>query len=179
MTNQIPPNLIDKIKPIRLLILDVDGVLTDGRIVMNDLGQESKFFDVKDGHGLKVLMRCGIDVVWITGRKSTVVEHRAKDLGVQEVHQLIWDKVKVYEEVLERRKLTAREAAYMGDDIVDVPLLKRVGFAVTVNDAVDEAKQVADYVTRRDGGRGAVREVCDLILKGQGKWERLMERYFS
>jgi 3-deoxy-D-manno-octulosonate 8-phosphate phosphatase (KDO 8-P phosphatase) len=118
-------------------------------------------------------------VVWITGRKSTVVEHRARDLGIQEVHQLIWDKVQVYEEVLERRKLTAREVAYVGDDIVDIPLLKRVGFAVSVNDAVDEAKHVADYVTRRDGGRGAVREVCDLLLKGQGKWDRLMERYFS
>jgi 3-deoxy-D-manno-octulosonate 8-phosphate phosphatase (KDO 8-P phosphatase) len=179
MINQIPAVLIEKIQPIRLLVLDVDGVLTDGRIVMNDLGQESKFFDVKDGHGLKVLVRCGIDVVWITGRKSLVVEHRARDLGVQEVHQLIWDKVEVCEGILERRKIMAREVAYMGDDIVDIPLLKRVGLAVTVNDAVDEAKQVADYVTRRNGGRGAVREVCDLLLKGQGKWERMMERYFS
>jgi 3-deoxy-D-manno-octulosonate 8-phosphate phosphatase (KDO 8-P phosphatase) len=179
MTEQIPAELIDKIKLVRLLILDVDGVLTDGRIVMNDLGEETKFFDVKDGHGLKVLMRCGIDVVWITGRKSMVVEHRARDLGVKEIHQLIWDKVKVFEEVLERRKLTAQEVAYVGDDIVDVPLLKRVGLAVAVNDAVFEAKQVADYVTDKDGGRGAVREVCDLLLKGQGKWDRLMERYFS
>jgi len=179
MTEQISPQLIDKIRPIRLLIMDVDGVLTDGRIVMNDLGQESKFFDVKDGHGLKIIGRCDIDVVWITGRKSTVVEHRARDLGVLEVHQLVWDKLRVYEEVLERRRLTDRETAYVGDDIVDIPLLKRVGFAVAVSDAVAEAKLAADYVTRRAGGRGAVREVCDLILKGQGKWESLMERYCS
>jgi len=167
----IPRELQEKIMPIRLLLLDVDGVLTDGRIVMNDHGE--------DGHGLKILIRYGIEVIWITGRQSRVVEHRAKDLGIKEYHQLIWDKVAVYEEILARRGLLPAEVAYVGDDIVDIPLLKRVGFAVAVNDAVEEAKQAAHYVTSRPGGRGAVREVCDMILKGQGKWERLLEKYFS
>jgi len=171
--------MVSKIMPLRLLVLDVDGVLTDGRIVMSDNGQETKFFDVKDGHGLKLLMRAGIEVIWITGRRSQVVEHRARDLGVQEYHQMIWDKVQVYEEILARKGLTAAEVAYMGDDVVDVPLMKRVGFAVAVADAVEEAKRAAHYVTRHQGGRGAVREVCDLIIKGQGKWNRVMERYLS
>ncbi|MDI9569757.1 MAG: HAD family hydrolase [Pseudomonadota bacterium] len=176
---EITTELQERIAPLRLLILDVDGVLTDGRIVMDDRGEESKFFDVKDGHGLKLLMRCGIEVVWITGRKSRVVEHRAKDLGVREYHQLIWNKVEVYEEILGRKGLTPAEVAFVGDDIVDIPLLKRVGFAVAVNDAVEEARQAAHYITSRRGGRGAVREVCDLIIQGQGKWDRLMARYFS
>ena len=171
--------MVSKIMPLRLLVLDVDGVLTDGRIVMSDDGQETKFFDVKDGHGLKLLMRAGIEVIWITGRRSQVVEHRARDLGVQEYHQLIWDKVQVYEEILARKGLAPAEVAYMGDDIVDVPLMKRVGFAVAVADAVEEARRAAHYVTRNRGGRGAVREVCDLIIKGQGKWNRVMERYLS
>ncbi|MBP8981151.1 MAG: HAD-IIIA family hydrolase [Syntrophobacterales bacterium] len=171
--------MVSKIMPLRLLVLDVDGVLTDGRIVMSDDGQETKFFDVKDGHGLKLLMRAGVEVIWITGRRSRVVEHRARDLGVQEYHQLIWDKVQVYEEILARKGLAPAEVAYMGDDIVDVPLMKRVGFAVAVADAVEEARRAAHYVTRNRGGRGAVREVCDLIIKGQGKWNRVMERYLS
>ena len=171
--------LASKIVSLRLLLLDVDGVLTDGRIVMSDDGQETKFFDVKDGHGLKLLIRAGIEVIWITGRRSRVVEHRARDLGVQEYHQLIWDKVQVYEEILARKGLVAAEVAYMGDDVVDVPLMKRVGFAVAVADAVEEARRAAHYVTRNRGGRGAVREVCDLIIKGQGKWNRVMERYLS
>jgi len=179
MNGPIAAELILKIKPLRLLLLDVDGVLTDGRIVMSDAGEELKFFDVKDGHGLKLLMRGGIEVIWITGRESRVVEHRARDLGVQEYHQLIWNKVQVYDEIVARKGLAAAEVAYVGDDIVDVPLMKRVGFAVAVGDAADEAKQAAHYVTRRRGGRGAVREVCDLILHGQGKWSRVMERYFS
>jgi len=171
--------MVSKIMPLRLLVLDVDGVLTDGRIVMSDDGQETKFFDVKDGHGLKLLMRAGIEVIWITGRRSQVVEHRARDLGVQEYHQLIWDKVQVYEEILARKGLAPAEVAYMGDDIVDVPLMKRVGFAVAVADAVEETRRAAHYVTRHRGGRGAVREVCDLIIKGQGKWNSVMERYLS
>ncbi len=179
MSGEIAAGLIERIKPVRLLILDVDGVLTDGRIVMNDLGQETKFFDVKDGQGLKMLMRCGIEVIWITGRKSQVVEHRARDLGVREYYQLIWDKVHVLEEILARKGLVAVEVAYVGDDIVDIPVMKRVGFAAAVGDAVAETQQAAHYVTRRRGGRGAVREVCDLILKGQGKWSRIMERYRS
>ncbi len=162
--------LLSKIRKVKLLILDVDGVMTDGRIIIDDAGLESKQFDVRDGHGLKMLMRCGIDVVLLTGRRSRVVEHRAADLGITEVHQGIWNKAEVFAGILERRKLSPEETAYVGDDVVDIPLLKRVGFSVAVADAVPEATGVADYVTKRPGGRGAVREVCEMILKAQGRW---------
>lgn len=169
--------LLSRIRGIKLLILDVDGVMTDGRIIIDDSGLESKHFDVKDGHGLKILMRYGIDVVLLTGRKSRVVDHRAADLGIKEVHQGIWDKREVFDEILKRRKLSPEETAYVGDDVVDIPLLKRVGFGVAVADACPEATGVAHYVTEHPGGRGAVREVCEVILKAQGRWEEVAARY--
>jgi 3-deoxy-D-manno-octulosonate 8-phosphate phosphatase (KDO 8-P phosphatase) len=169
--------LLEKIRKVKLLILDVDGVMTDGRIIIDDAGQESKQFDVKDGHGLKILMRYNVDVVLLTGRRSHVVEHRAADLGITEVHQGIWNKLEVFREILRRRNLTPEETAYVGDDVVDIPLLKRVGFAVTIADAVPEARQAADYVTRHRGGRGAVREVCEVILKAQERWAEVAARY--
>jgi 3-deoxy-D-manno-octulosonate 8-phosphate phosphatase (KDO 8-P phosphatase) len=169
--------LLSRIRGIKLLILDVDGVMTDGRIIIDDSGLESKHFDVRDGHGLKILMRCGIDVVLLTGRKSRVVDHRAADLGIAEVHQGIWNKREVFDEILKKRKLTPEEIAYVGDDVVDIPILKRVGLGVAVADACSEATGVADYVTERPGGRGAVREVCELILRIQGRWGEVAERY--
>ncbi|MDO8784925.1 MAG: HAD-IIIA family hydrolase [Syntrophales bacterium] len=169
--------LLKKIRPISLLILDVDGVLTDGRIIMSDTGQETKHFDVKDGHGLKILMRQGIDVVFLTGRRSEVVEHRARDLKVDEVHQGIWNKVEAFEEIIRRRNLNRNQVAYVGDDIVDIALLKSVGFSVAVADASEEVKRNVDYVAKKNGGRGAVREVCEIILKAQGKWDETATRY--
>jgi 3-deoxy-D-manno-octulosonate 8-phosphate phosphatase (KDO 8-P phosphatase) len=169
--------LLHKIRRVRLLILDVDGVMTDGRIIIDDAGLESKHFDVKDGHGLKILMRYNIDVVLLTGRRSRVVDHRAADLGITEVYQGIRNKLEAFVGILERRKLTPEETAYVGDDVVDIPLLKRVGFAVAVPDAVQEVRHVADYVTNRPGGRGAVREVCEMILKAQGQWTDVAARY--
>jgi 3-deoxy-D-manno-octulosonate 8-phosphate phosphatase (KDO 8-P phosphatase) len=169
--------LISRIRGIKLLILDVDGVMTDGRIIIDDAGLESKQFDVRDGHGLKMLMRCGIDVVLLTGRKSRVVDHRAADLGITEVHQGIWNKREVFEEITKRRNLSPEETAYVGDDVVDVPLLKRVGFGVAVADACPEATGVADYVTEHSGGRGAVREVCEMILRIQDRWREVAARY--
>lgn len=166
-----------RIKKIKILVLDVDGVLTDGRIIMDDRGREIKFFDVRDGHGLKMLMRTGIEIVFLTGRKSRVVEHRARELGITEVYQGARNKVEIFEAVLERKGLQAAEAAYAGDDIVDVPVLKRAGFSVAVANAVVEAKRAAHYVTKNKGGRGAVREVCEIILKGQGRWKDIKKRY--
>ena len=124
----IDERLLKKIRKVKLLILDVDGVMTDGRIIIDDAGLESKQFDVRDGHGLKMLMRCGIDVALLTGRRSRVVEHRAADLGITEVHQGVWNKAEAFAGILERRKLAPEETAYVGDDVVDIPLLKRVGF---------------------------------------------------
>ena len=169
--------LWEKIRRVRLLMLDVDGVLTDGRIIVDDAGLESKHFDVRDGHGLKLLMRYDIGVAIVTGRRSRVVEHRAADLEIAEVHQGVWHKQEVLAGILEQRKLAAEETAYIGDDIVDIPLMRRVGFAVAVASAVPEVIGAADYVTRCPGGRGAVREVCELILKAKGLWAEVAARY--
>jgi 3-deoxy-D-manno-octulosonate 8-phosphate phosphatase (KDO 8-P phosphatase) len=169
--------LLGKIRDIRLLILDVDGVLTDGRIIMDDQGFESKHFNVRDGHGLKVLMRYGINVALVTGRRSSVVEHRAKDLGIQEVYQGIWNKAEILEEILRKMDLRPEQAAYVGDDIVDIPVMKRVGFAVAVRDAAADTRNIAHYVTKERGGRGAVREVCEIILKVQDHWKDVARTY--
>ncbi len=174
---KIASEILERLTRIRLLILDVDGILTNGGIVMNDLGQEIKCFNVRDGHGLKLLMRYRITVALLTGRQSEVVLHRARDLGIEEVHQRVWDKLAAYEEMIRRLGLDDREVAFMGDDIVDVPVLRRVGFAATVADGSDEAKRVVHYVASRNGGQGAVREVCDLILKAQGHWSDISKKY--
>jgi 3-deoxy-D-manno-octulosonate 8-phosphate phosphatase (KDO 8-P phosphatase) len=169
--------LLKKIRRVKLLILDVDGVMTDGRVVIDDAGLESKAFDVKDGHGLKILMRFGIDVVLLTGRRSRVVQHRAADLGITEVHQGILNKVEQFAVILKSRDIAAEETACVGDDVVDIPLLRRAGFSVAVADAVPEARMIADYVTHHPGGRGAVREVCEVILKAQNRWADVAARY--
>ena len=173
----IEEQILMKIRKVKLLILDVDGVMTDGRIVMDDAGLESKQFDVRDGHGLKMLMRLGIDVVLLTGRRSRVVEHRAADLGITEVHQGIRNKAEAFAEILKRREMIAEETAYVGDDVIDIPLLRRTGFSVAVADAIPEVRQIADYVTHQGGGRGAVREVCELILKAQNRWADVVAQY--
>lgn len=169
--------LIAKIRLIRLLVLDVDGVMTDGRIIMDYAGREIKNFDVKDGHGIKILMRYGIDVILVTGRKSTVVEHRARDLGIGEVHQGVTNKLEISDTILRNRSLNYEHIAFVGDDIVDIPLLRRVGFSVAVADAAEDVRKCADYVTIRKGGRGAVREVCEVILKAKGEWTDVAKRY--
>jgi len=167
----------EMISKIKVLILDVDGVMTDGSVIINDLGNETKHFDVKDGHGIKLLMRYGIDVVFLTGRTSQVVEHRARDLGVTEYYQGAINKLETLREILEKRGMPERCVAYVGDDLIDIPVLKRVGFSVAVADACREARETAVYVTTKGGGQGAVREVCEIILKAQGKWDAVAERY--
>jgi 3-deoxy-D-manno-octulosonate 8-phosphate phosphatase (KDO 8-P phosphatase) len=170
---------LEKAKNVKLLILDVDGVLTDGRIVIDDRGVETKCFDVRDGHGIKLLKRAHIEVAIITGRQSQVVSHRARELGIDSVYQNIHDKLEVYKAILKEKGLKDGDVGFVGDDIVDLPLLKRVGFSVVVADGIEELKSYADYVSRNKGGRGAVREISELILKAQGKWPELMERYLK
>ena len=171
--------IIEKAKAIKLLILDVDGVLTDGRIIYDDKGGELKCFDVKDGHGIKLLMRSGIELGIISGRESRAVGYRAKELGISILYQRIFDKVRVYEKILEEKGLADNQVCFIGDDLVDMPLLKRVGFSVAVVDGSEYLKEVVDYVTVKNGGNGAVREVCELILKAQDKWGMLTEKYFG
>lgn len=169
----------ERLAKIRLLLLDVDGVMTDGRIVYDDRGGEIKAFDVKDGHGLKLLQRAGIRVGIITGRQSAMVDRRAAELGIELVCQGAKDKLVPFLQILHKTGLTADQVAYVGDDYPDLPILRRVGFAATVADALDEIKPYVHYVTSHSGGSGAVREICDLLLKESGRWEAVAGRYFA
>ena len=169
MKKKSQPTLRSKAKKIKLLLLDVDGVLTDGRIILDNQGNELKAFHVRDGHGIKLAQRAGIVIGIITGRKAEVVSVRARELGIGEVHQGALEKIGVYEALLEKYGLRDDEAAFIGDDIVDVGILKRVGFAVTVADCDPAVKPYADMITQAKGGRGAVREVINLLLASQGK----------
>jgi 3-deoxy-D-manno-octulosonate 8-phosphate phosphatase (KDO 8-P phosphatase) len=164
---------------VKLVIFDVDGVLTDGRIVLDDHGVESKFFDVRDGSGIKWLVRVGLDVAFLTGRQSHVVELRAAELGVTRIHQGAKVKIDVYERLLNEAGLQDEAVAYAGDDLIDLPVMWRVGLALAPADARPEVKAAAHYVCREGGGRGAVREIVELILKGQGFWEQVTAPYFS
>jgi len=158
----------ERLKKIRLLILDVDGVMTDGRIIFDSNGVESKFFNVKDGHGIKMLQRAGIEVAIISGRQSEVVTIRAAELGIERVFQKATDKRAPYEQILADTGLSDREIAFLGDDLIDIPVLRRVGFAAAPADAVAEVIPFVHYVTQKAGGWGAVRELADLLLKAQG-----------
>ncbi|GAB4266617.1 MAG: HAD hydrolase family protein [Deferrisomatales bacterium] len=164
---------------VSLLLLDVDGVLTDGRIVLDDRGVETKSFDVTDGHGLKLLQRAGVEVGLVTGRRSRVVEHRARELGIAEVHQGVKDKLAVVRHILARRALGPEQICYVGDDVVDLPVMLQVGCAVTVAGAPDYVQARAHWVTPNPGGRGAVRQVCEALLRARGAWEAVTRKYFS
>lgn len=177
MTGLFEQELSEKLRHIKVLILDVDGVLTDGRIIVDDNGLETKCFDVRDGHGIKMLMRCQVEVIFLTGRTSKVVNHRALDLGVHEVYQGVWNKLEVFEEILLKKKISPAETAFVGDDVVDVPVLRRAGFSATVADSADYIKNIVDYITEKKGGRGAVREICEIIIQAKGQWPEVIARY--
>jgi 3-deoxy-D-manno-octulosonate 8-phosphate phosphatase (KDO 8-P phosphatase) len=169
--------LLERARKTRLLIMDVDGVLTDGRIIQDGHGHELKVFDVKDGHGIVMAHRAKLRTALISGRESETIRRRAEELGIELVFQKIWNKLEVYEKILVDTELTHDEVAYIGDDLIDIPLLRRVGLAVAVADAVDEVKAAAHLITQRPGGQGAVREVIELILRAQDHWDSLIERY--
>lgn len=166
-----------KLKKIKMLVLDVDGVMTDGSIIMDSDGREMKNFNVRDGHGLVMIQRHGIQVAILTGRTSTVVDHRARDLKITEVYQGALNKKEIFAQILKKNNLTPETIAYMGDDIVDIPVLKMVGFSVAVADALDLVKKTVDYVTVNRGGQGAVREICEMLLMAQGYWPEVAARY--
>ncbi len=169
--------LEERIRKIQVVVFDVDGVLTDGSIIYDDEGRELKVFNVKDGHGIKLLKRCGIECAIMTSRRSRVVDRRAEELGIEMVIQGAKDKLAAYREFLDATGYSDEEIAYVGDDLVDLPVMRRVGLAISVCDAVEEAREVAHYVTENRGGRGAAREVAELIIKTKGLWDKVMERY--
>lgn len=162
----------ERLAKIKLLILDVDGVLTDGRIFLNHKGEEIKAFNVKDGLGLKMLREGGIDVAIITGRRSGAVEHRGRELGITDVFQGVGKKREICRKLIRKKMLVTEEVCCIGDDLPDLPMFDEVGLAVAVADAVQEVRDRADLITTKKGGDGAVRELCEWILKGQGKWTR-------
>lgn len=162
---------------IKILALDVDGVLTDGTLVINADGSETKFFNSLDGHGIKMWQRAGLKVAIISGRASPPTEHRAEQLKIEYVFQDCHNKLPVVEQLLDQLGLLPENMAFIGDDLTDIPVMRYVGFSVAVANAVDEVKQCADYVTTRPGGSGAVREVIEYILKNSDRWQELMKRY--
>lgn len=162
---------------VKLLLMDCDGVLTDGRLELLENGDEQKTFHARDGQGISLFHRAGLKTGILSGRTSGAVERRAQDLSMSYVRQSAKDKAKVLEEILDEAQVSLHECAYIGDDLGDIPVMLQVGLAVAVADAVMETKQAAHFVTQQKGGYGAVREVCDLILKAQGRWEELMKRY--
>ncbi len=165
-----PTEVWERAQFIRLLLLDVDGVLTDGRLYFDAKGEALKVFHVRDGHGIKMAQQGGIEVAILSGRRSDAAFHRARDLGLSRYYEGLRDKVAVLEELLAALNLAPREVAAVGDELVDLPLMAQVGLAVAVADAAPEVLIAAHWVTTLPGGRGAVREVCDLLLKAQGKW---------
>lgn len=169
--------LSTRAKRIRLAIFDVDGVLTDGSLYLSDSGEETKAFNTQDGHGMKMLQSSGVTLAIITGRTSRCVELRALNLGVSLLFQGASDKLQVYRDLLASRGLEPEETAYMGDDLVDLPVLRRCGLAFAVPDAPEIVRQHAHYVTRRKGGHGAVREVCEFMLRMQGKYDEQLAGY--
>jgi len=171
-------SILDKAKQVKLVIFDVDGVLTDGSIIMGDDGEEYKAFHSRDGHGMRLLKYTGVEIGIITGRTSQVVEHRMNNLGINHVYQGQQVKLPAFEDLIARLSLKPEECAYVGDDWVDLAIMSRVGLAIAVQDADAIVKKHAHWITPSKGGKGAAREVCELIMEGQGTLQDQIERHF-
>ncbi|OIR02167.1 3-deoxy-D-manno-octulosonate 8-phosphate phosphatase KdsC [mine drainage metagenome] len=172
-------SLADRIKPLRLVAFDVDGVLTDGGLYLSDSGEEFKRFNSLDGHGLKMLKASGVELAIITGRTSKCVELRARNLGISRLYQGVEDKLATMQALLAELKLAPEAAAFMGDDVVDLPVMRRVGLALSVPAAPQVVRDHAHYVSLREAGHGAVREVCEMILGAQGTLEAQLAPYLK
>ncbi len=171
--------VLNKLKGIKLLILDVDGVLTDGSIIYDDNGVETKVFSVKDGLGIRLLMEAGINLCIATGRRSNALYNRCKNLGIVHIFDGVRDKAVILDLVLDQVGVSADEVAFIGDDLPDLALMQMVGLSIAVADAHKTVLENADMVTSAKGGAGAVREACEAILKAQGLWENILERFYN
>lgn len=172
-------DVLEKAKQIKLVIFDVDGVLTDGSIYIGDDGQQYKAFNTRDGHGMKMLQLTGVKIAIITGRTSKVVEHRVAELGIDHVYQGQRNKLPAFESLLKALSVSAQSVAYVGDDIVDLPVMTRVGLAICVQDAQPLVKRHVHWVTSSPGGHGAVREICELIMDAQGMLNQVLDEYLA
>ncbi len=179
LTREAATAALKRAEGLKLMIFDVDGVMTDGTLYYSERGEELKAFNIRDGHGIKMLRQNGVEVALITARSSRAVELRAANLGIAHLYQGVEDKRAAYAALLARLELAAEQSGYMGDDLLDLPLITRCGFAATVPAAPEALKSRAQYVTRMGGGQGAVREVCEFILRAQGALERAIRAHLQ
>ncbi len=170
-------DILDKASRIRLLIFDVDGVLTDGSLFIGDDGQEYKAFNSRDGHGIKMLQKYGVIIAIITGRTSRVVEHRMANLGITHIYQGKLQKLPAFEELIAKLDIPAEETAYVGDDVVDLPVMRRVGLAIAVQDAHPLVLKHSHWQTPSNGGRGAARDACEMLMEAKGVLQGEMDSY--
>ncbi|WP_373975987.1 HAD family hydrolase [Chitinibacter sp. SCUT-21] len=170
---------MDSAKPVKLMIFDVDGVMTDGSLYFSDSGEEMKAFNSLDGHGMKMLQNSGVKLAIITGRTSKLLEHRARNLGIDYLHQGSHDKLASFQSLIAEVGVSAEECGFMGDDVIDLPVMRRVAFAASVPAAPEMVKHYAHYITGRQGGAGAVREVCELIMASQGTLDAALAPYLQ
>ena len=177
MLKELSPTILEAAKKIKLIAFDVDGVLTDGKISYSSSGEEIKSFNVRDGHAIKMAFRAGLTIAVITGRESSIVQRRCEELGIELLYQGIKDKQLSLGDIMDRTGFAASEITFMGDDIVDLPVMMSVGFGCSPSDAAEEVRQRSDLVTRAPGGNGAARELILLVLKAQGLYDKVMERY--
>jgi len=178
MSNEMTKEeLNSRLRKVKLFLLDVDGVLTDGRIVYDSRGSELKFFDVHDGLGVYVLNKAGIPTILVTAKGSKAILPRAKDMRVAEVLADVFPKTSVLDKIIKKYKVSVDEICFVADDLVDLSLMRKVGLPIAVGNACGEIKEAALYITNRTGGRGAVREIAEMILKAQGKWEDILKFY--
>ena len=168
---------LEMLNNIKVLLLDVDGVLTDGGIIYNDKGAETKVFNVKDGLGLRLLMESGVRICIVTGRRSEALHHRCRNLGISDVFDGVHDKASVLNTIIEKTGAKPEQIAAMGDDLPDLPLMRRVGVAIAVADAAEPVRRTAHMITDAGGGKGAVREVCEAILKAQKRWDHILKGF--
>jgi 3-deoxy-D-manno-octulosonate 8-phosphate phosphatase (KDO 8-P phosphatase) len=178
-TNDVALEVKTRAQRVRLAAFDVDGVLTDGALYYTDAGEEFKAFNVQDGHGIKMLQESGVVVAIITSRKSKLVEHRARNLGIEHLYQGVENKRDAMDALLQRIGLDWSAASYMGDDVIDLPVLRRCGFAASVPEAPALVREQAHYVTRTGGGRGAVREFSEFVMHAQGTLDAALARYLT
>ncbi len=175
----VPEAVVARARRVRFVLMDVDGVLTDGRIYAFSDGAEGRAFSVRDGHGIRLAQRAGLRLGILSGRRCAAVEARARELAIEEVHQGVLDKLRRYEDIARRLGLADEAVCYIGDDLVDAPVLRRVGLAVAPADADARVRGWAHWVTRCPGGAGAVRETLELLLQAQGHWERVAAQYLG
>lgn len=179
MINKISQDVLARFKQIKLLVLDVDGVLTDGGLMIGDDGQEYKTFHAHDGLGMKLLKSTGVEIAIITGRTSNVVQKRAASIGITHLYQGAHDKLAVWQALIKKMDIAPHESAFMGDDVIDLPPMINGGLAIAVPDAPPFVLDHAHYMTKKAGGRGAVREVCDLMMQAQGNYDATMAQFLT